>query len=244
VTAASDGPSLARHLATWLGSWPPELPLDVVGSEARVQPGWDGKVHRLLGVLDPDPVDLGEPSLVLSVPPDLVEPLELLGGLDPSVLDQPSWTGAVAQALGSPGQRVGVGVFRWIDDPSAVLDLGDAGTWVPREDPSLPDWLRPFDAPEVLVARDADGRHLAGVGIKSHDEHGAELAVVTEPEARGRGLGRRLVARAARHVLAEGRVVTYLHEPEDGASARLADAVGFRDRGWRVVSLTDPAEVR
>lgn len=234
-------PSLGRHLATWLGSWPPELPLDVVGSEARLRPGWDGEVHRLLGVLDPDPPGLGEPGLVLSVPPHVVEPLELLGGLDPGVLQQPSWCAAATQALGVPGRRIGVGVFRWIERRDAIADLEDAGTWVARDDPTLPGWLRPFNAPEVLIARDADGRHLAGVGIKAHDDHGAELAVVTDPAARGRGLARRLVATAARRILAEGRVATYLHEPDNLPSARVAEAAGFRDRGWRIVGLDAPA---
>jgi GNAT superfamily N-acetyltransferase len=233
-------PSLETHLRTWLGSWPPELPLDVVGSGARTRPGWDGNVHRLVGVLDPAAPELGEPGLVLSVPPAAVEPIELLGGLDPTVLDQPSWRGAVTQALGVPDHTIGVGVFRWIGHAGAIADLEPVGTWVPRDDPSLPDWLRPFDAPEVLIARDADGGYLGGVGIKSHDAHGAELAVVTEPAAQGRGLGRRLVATAARRILTEGRVATYLHAPDNLASARVADAVGFADRGWRVVSLFGP----
>lgn len=243
MTPRSDGPgapSLARHLDAWLGSWPPELPLDVVGSEARTRPGWDGAVHRLLGVLDPDPAELGEPSVLLSVPPAAVEPVELLGGLDPSVLEQPSWCAAVAQALGLPGHIVGTGVLRWIERREDVAELEPAGSWVPRDDPSLPPWLRPFNAPEVLLARDATGTYLGGVGIKSHDAYGAELAVVTEPVARGRGLARRLVATAARRVLDEGRVVTYLHDPDHVASARVADAVGFVDRGWRVVGLFDP----
>lgn len=238
---AGAAPSLQRHLRAWLGSWPPELPLDVVGSEARTVPGWDGEVHRMVGVLDPDPPELEEPGLVLSVPPSAVEPLELLGGLDPSVLERPSWCGAAVQALGVPGHRVEVGVFRWIDRADGVADVEDLGSWVPRDDPSLPDWLRPFNAPEVLIARDDEGRFLAGVGIKVHDDHGAELAVVTAEGARGRGLARRLVATAARRVLTEGRVVTYLHEPDNVASARVADAVGFPDQGWRVVTLSAPA---
>ncbi|MEO3777123.1 GNAT family N-acetyltransferase [Micromonospora sp. B11E3] len=75
-------------------------------------------------------------------------------------------------------------------------------------------------------------RPLAGAAIKRHDAHGHELAVGTVPAARGRGLARRLVARAARRVLDEGAVPTYRHDPANVASARVAAAAGFPDRGW------------
>lgn len=229
--SAATGPSLVRFLDAWLGQWPPQLPLDVIGSRRRTEPGWDGTVVAMLGVWAPDD------GCVLSVPPDVVEPLELLGGLGPQVLTQPAWVGAAAQALGVPGARLRAGVLRAIDDPVELRDAPDLGTWVPREDPDLPAWLRPFDDPEVLLARTDDGEVVGGVGIKAHDPTGAELAVVTEPGHRDRGVGRRLVATATRHVLASGRVAMYLHDPGNAASARLAEAVGFRDRGWRIVDL-------
>lgn len=80
---------------------------------------------------------------------------------------------------------------------------------------------------------------LLGVGIKRHDRIGRELAVVTTAQQRGRGLARRLVAQAARRVLDEGGLPTYLHGPDNTASARVADAVGFPDRGWSVYDLFD-----
>jgi GNAT superfamily N-acetyltransferase len=225
---------LARFLRAWLGSWPPELPLDVVGSSARTRPGWDGRHHPAIGVWDP------EAGCVLSVPPDAVEPLELLGGLDAEVVTEAGWGQAAANALGRPDHRFALGAFRWLDDPHGVADLAPLGRWVPREEPDLPPWLRSSGAPEVLVHRDEDGRHLAGVGVEVHDPTGVELAVVTGPEARGEGFGRRLLATAARRWLAEGRVVTYLHDLADGPSGALADAVGFRDEGWRVVWFVAP----
>jgi GNAT superfamily N-acetyltransferase len=225
---------LTRFLRAWLGSWPPELPLDVVGSAARTRPGWDGRHHPAIGVWDPD---LG---CVLSVPPAAVEPLELLGGLDAGVVTDGAWGQAAANALGRPDHRFELGVFRWSDDAREITDLAPLGRWVPRDDPDLPAWLRPFDAPEVLVHRDADGHHLAGVGVKVHDPTGVELSVVTDAEARGQGFSARLVATAARRWLHDGRVVIYLHDPADGPSATLADAVGFRDRGWQVVGFVAP----
>jgi predicted GNAT family acetyltransferase len=92
--------------------------------------------------------------------------------------------------------------------------------------------------PEVLVALDPDtGAYLAGVGIKWHDAYGRELAVGTAPAARHRGLAKRLVAQAARRVVDEGAVATYIHDPANTASARTADAAGFPDRGWTVLAV-------
>ncbi|MCM0678948.1 GNAT family N-acetyltransferase, partial [Micromonospora phytophila] len=120
-------------------------------------------------------------------------------------------------------------VFRWCADPAPLPDVGE---WIPPAAPGLPSWLRLFDRP-VLVVRDERGRYLAGVGVKRHDAYGHELAVGTAPAARGRGLARRLVAQAARRVLADGAVPTYLHDRANTASARVAEAAGFPDRGWR-----------
>ena len=129
-------------------------------------------------------------------------------------------------------------MFRWTDRPAP---LSDAGEWVAADHPSVPPWLRRFGG-EVLVAVDhGTGEHLAGVGIKRHDPHGRELAVVTAEAARGRGLARRLVAQAARRVLDEGRVPTYVHDRRNTASARVAAAAGFPDRGWSFLAV-DPGE--
>jgi GNAT superfamily N-acetyltransferase len=208
---------LAAHLACWLGRWPGGGPgLTVVGSARRVEPGWDGTVYAIVGVSDAD--ERG----VLSVPEPAVDEVR-------AVLA----TGDLARvpAAAGVGGRFFTGVFRWSTAPA---DLPDAGTWIAADDPSVPEWLWPFGG-EVLVAVDpATGEHLSGVGIKRHDALGHELAVVTRPAAEGRGLGRRLVAQAARRVLDEGAVPTYLHAVDNHASAHLATAAGFPDRGWAV----------
>jgi predicted GNAT family acetyltransferase len=87
----------------------------------------------------------------------------------------------------------------------------------------------------VLVALDEDGSYQGGVGVKPHTEYGVELAVGTDEARRGRGLARRLVAQAARSVLASGRLPLYVHAPDNIPSARVADAAGFPDRGWRLL---------
>lgn len=211
---------LARHLRSWLGRWPGEGPgLTVVGSPRRLAPGWDGAVHAVIGVREPG-------SGVLSVPPPVAPAVAALlaDGGDPA--DVPRVAGVAGSWF--------AGVFRWSTAPAP---LPDAGRWVAASDPAVPPWLHPFGG-EVLVALDPDsGEHLAGVGIKRHDDAGHELAVVTAEAARGRGLDRRLVAQAARRVLDEGAVPTYLHASSNTGSARVAAAAGFPDLGATVLGV-------
>jgi GNAT superfamily N-acetyltransferase len=135
--------------------------------------------------------------------------------------------------LGLPERSVERRVYRWTTAPA---ELPHIGTWLPATHPDVPGWLRSFGG-QVLVAVDARGRHLAGVGIKRHDRLVHELSVGTEPHARGRGLARLLVAQAAAHLLAQGVVPTYLHVSDNEASARVAMAAGFPDHGWRSLAL-------
>jgi GNAT superfamily N-acetyltransferase len=218
-------PTLARHLATWLGAWPPTSAFQVVGAVRREQPGWDGWIHPAMGVGTPD-------SALLSVPSNRVHAVRAL--LSRSA-DRDAFLADLPAAIGRPGSEWFRVVFRWTTRPA---DLPDAGTWIPADDPESPEWLHPFGG-DVLVARDPDtGEHLAGVGIKRHDGYGHELAVVTAAAARGRGLARRLVAQAARRVLSEGAVPTYLHATTNHASARVADAAGLPDRGWTAFGVS------
>ena len=212
---------LVTHLRHSLGAWPPTAPLVVASSPLRTQPGWDGREQAMDGVVSPD-------GAVVSVPEHAVAALAAVADLD--ALDA-----ALGDAIGRPGVRLGSGVFRWSDRPA---DLPDAGEWVPVTDRRVPAWLKPFGG-DALVVLDGD-RYVAGVGLKRHDQWSWELSVGTEPEARGRGLARRLVATATRAVLDLGAVPTYRHADDNVASAAVADAAGFPDRGWRALWLQRP----
>ncbi|RSN06669.1 GNAT family N-acetyltransferase [Nonomuraea sp. WAC 01424] len=210
--------ALTDHLREWLGAWPPTGNLDVTGSPRRTQPGWDGRVHPALGVGTPE-------GAVLSVPPEHVARVRAVE----TVREIPALIG-----FGDRGWFEAV--YRWTTEPAP---LADAGEWVPATDDGVPEWLRVFGG-EVLVAVDPEtGEHLAGVGIKRHDRYGRELSVVTAPEARGRGLARRLVAQAARRVLDEGAVPTYMHAVSNTASAAVAKAAGFPDLGWTAFGVAE-----
>ena len=211
---------LHAHLSSWLGAWPPSSPLDIVGSERRTRPGWDGRVARVVGVATPD-------GAVLSVPPELLGAVRGLGS------DLDAVGAGIGGLFGRPGTPLFRAVFRWCHE---LRDLGDPGEWLPVDDLRVPEWLRPFNG-DVLVAWDEDGSYGAGVGRKIHDEHGQELAVATEERLRRRGLAAGLVAQAARRVAEEGAVATYLHAPTNVASARTAEAAGFPEVGWSVLGL-------
>ncbi len=219
---------LRRHLRTWLGRWPSTEAAghpDVVGSRRRERGGWDGRVLPLVGVSAPTGTVLSVRRRRASAVRDYARQPAV--GLDEMLAMLPT-------LLDRPDRCVYCGVFRWCARPA---DLPDAGNWERADDPRVPEWLRPFGH-EVLVARDlATGMYLAGVGLKHHDRYGREVAVGTAPVARGRGLARALVAQAARRVLDEGAVATYQHDPANVASARVADAAGFPDLGWRSVGM-------
>jgi len=159
---------LVAHLTGWTGGWPPAIPATVTGNPRNAAPGWDGRVHPVTGVVDP----VGR--ALIGVPPDYAaaaqhaavragsDLVDLLREL-PALLDRPQ-------------HIVYTGTFRWSTTPTL---LADAGEWVDAADPVVPDWLHPFGG-RVLVARDDDGRYLAGVGIKRHDGYGHELSVGTD----------------------------------------------------------------
>jgi GNAT superfamily N-acetyltransferase len=228
VAALPEG--LVAHLTRWIGGWPPALPATVVGNPGNAAPGWDGRIHPVTGVIDP----VG--GALIGVPPEyeaVAKDAAVGAGTDLTALLR-----ALPALLDRPRQVIYTGTFRWTTTPTA---FADAGEWVDADHPVVPQWLHPFGG-RVLIARDDDGSYLAGVGIKRHDGHGHELSVGTEPVARGRGLARRLVAKAARTLLDDGIVPTYLHDPANLASAHVAEAAGFPDLGWRVLALFDPAE--
>jgi GNAT superfamily N-acetyltransferase len=212
---------LREFLMTWLGDWPDKDRMTVVGTPARLRPGWDGRVQGVVGVAD------GDGGGVLSVPPDDEAAVrEVVHTWDDVRTRLP-------EAMGRPGARVYAGKFRWTTEPA---DLADAGEWVSYVDDRVPEWLKPFGG-EALIAFDGDGVYAAGVGIKRHNPAGMEISVGTEEVHRGKGLASRLVAQAARWILAQDAVPIYLHDAANVGSDKTALKAGFPDEGWRIIGM-------
>lgn len=211
---------LRDFLVAYLGDWPDKDSLTVVGTPVRLYPGWDGLIRDIVGVAD------GEAG-VLSVPPgDEAAVREVVRTWDDVRNELP-------KAVGRPTARVYAGTFRWTTEPA---DLPDAGEWIHYQDPRVPQWLKPFGG-KALIAFDSDGAYAAGVGIKRHNAAGMEISVGTEETHRGKGLASRLVAQAARWILAAGAVPIYLHDPANVGSDRTALRAGFPDLGWQIVGV-------
>ena len=230
AVAATEMPALLRqHLTGWAGGLPAADELRLVASARNAEPGWDGRPQLLTGIGDP------AGRTVVAVTPAAAALLAHHQGPGGA-----RSLGLVPGVLGKAGHTVERVAFRWTEAPA---DLPDAGVWVDTASPRLPGWLRPFGG-QALVVFDDHGQYLAGVGIKRHDELGHEISVGTEPQARGQGLARRLVAQAARRILDQGRIPTYLHTFDNAASSRVAAAAGFPDLGWSALMLSDePANV-
>ena len=242
ATTRTQDPVLVAFLRDWLGAWPAAgTGLDVVGEPARTGLRWDGGEQLVIAVTEADGRG------VLSVPPHAVGPVRKLvaaahehaahehatheHAADPDAADRyAALRERLPMVVGRPAQSWFSGVFRWT---TRATPLPDAGEWEPASGADIPPWLRPFG--RVLAARDpSSGAFLAGVGLKHHNSSGVEISVGTESAARGRGLARRLVAQAARQIVAAGAVPIYLHDPRNVASARVAEAAGFTDHGWQV----------
>jgi len=203
--------SLLAHLRSEYGEWPPEG-LIIASSPARVRPRWNGKVDPFAAVHSPA-------GLLLSVPPPALDEARRL-----CPKGSPREVRRVARMVtGRSGTLVGY-VFRWMCK-SPVYE--NVGVWLSTDDSRVPEWLRNYSG-DVLVAFSADGQVMAGLGRKRHDDWVDELAAVTEPPFRGRGLATALVAQATARVCEEGRIATALHLPSNIASARALDRIGYR----------------
>jgi GNAT superfamily N-acetyltransferase len=205
-----------RHLTEWFGGWNDlDRGIIVVESDLRTTPGWDGNLLPVVGLWH------GDWAILSVAPGDGEVTRRTLMGIDPA---------DIAEALG-----LITCAFRWCVDAPKSPDVGE---WVATADPRVPEWLRPFNG-DVLVAWDDEGNYGAGVGRKMHNPLGHEISVGTEEAHRGRGLARKLVETAARRILADGAVATYVHLLDNFASAKVAERAGFIDKGWRYIATPE-----
>lgn len=213
------------HLSNWLGVWPGTGAVTVTTSSFRELPGWDGLLRPFVGIISPEQTVISVAQRYLFAVQDAVDDGGLAG------LER-----RLAAIVGHPSAALRRGVFRF---QQQIVAHGSLGEWFEPTDPKVPEWLRPFNG-GVLLAFDDKGRYAAGVGCKRHDGFAKELAVTTESTHRRLGYAKELVAQAAEDIFTSGTIATYLHRRDNLASARVAEATGFFDRGWEILSLSIP----
>ncbi|MCF8590280.1 GNAT family N-acetyltransferase [Gordonia liuliyuniae] len=105
-----------------------------------------------------------------------------------------------------------------VPEMTALVELTQPGPFLPRT----------IEMGAYLGYRDPDsGRLLAMAGQRLELPGWTEIsAVCTHPDARGRGLARRLVAAVAEMTVADGRA-PFLHTTADNPARRLYEKMGF-----------------
>jgi RimJ/RimL family protein N-acetyltransferase len=167
---------------------------------------------------------------VVAVSPEWAEPLRKhLDGPDTVRTAMAAVAAAIPGHLFSGVARTGV----VIPPPAVEVTVIDA------TDRRLPDWVIGHFTGEAWVVLGERGEVLSTAVLKRYDERLREISVGTAAAARGRGLARSVVAAAARAVLAEGRAVLYNHDPDNHASAKVAESVGLHELGRYHVVVTD-----
>jgi L-amino acid N-acyltransferase YncA len=171
-----------------------------------------------------------EGGAVVAVAPEWAGLLrEHLDGPDTLLKSMSVVAAAIPGHLFSGVARTGVA----IPPPAVEVTVIDAA------DPRLPDWVIGHFSGEAWVVLGERGEVLSTAVLKRYDDRLREISVGTAEAARGRGLARSVVAAAARAALAEGRAVLYNHDPDNDASAKVAESVGLHELGRYHVVVSD-----
>ncbi len=97
-----------------------------------------------------------------------------------------------------------------------------------RDDRRGNDLRKRFDG-EVFIVSGSRDDIAAWAAIKLKSDDVWEIAVVTEPQYRGRGFAKRVVSSATEYILNQGRVPLYVHDRANLASARVCRSLGYTE---------------
>jgi ribosomal protein S18 acetylase RimI-like enzyme len=182
-------------------------------------------------------IDLFRPLLTLRLPAEPQEAAEMiyakLAPESPLFIQAPAAFGPLLSALFDIQREQQLLLFRL--DPARFEP--QVNVLVTRND--TPDGL-----PRFIVRPTAGGVRgdvAASATLNWQSPRFADIAVYTNPQERGRGWGRTVVAALAHHLLQTGRTPLYHVEPSNEASLQLARRLGFvntlSDQLWLEATL-------
>jgi GNAT superfamily N-acetyltransferase len=196
----------------------------VLSEARRGLPAWHGFTMPIVGLSY-------APGAVIACRPDLVDRLTAELGSD---LHQPYLDGPAFRRLWRAVARCTENASTLAGDLRAV----SAATFVPTPSMARAELMAPEDTAAlhlrtrfdgaIFGVRGPHGRLVSWTAIKLKSDRVWEMAVATEPDYRGRGFARDVVAAAVQYTLEQGRVPIYIHDRDNGTSAYVARAVGFQ----------------
>ncbi len=94
----------------------------------------------------------------------------------------------------------------------------------------------PDGLPRFVIRSQKDPNVVAAAaGLNWQTHYFAEISVQTIPDERRQGWGRSVVAAMVHHLFENGRTPLYVCSDRNQASRQLAESVGFRDSGRRII---------
>jgi GNAT superfamily N-acetyltransferase len=196
----------------------------IISESRRGLPAWHGFTMPIVGLSF-------APGAVIACRPDLVVRLtaELGSDVHQAYLDGPAF-----RRLWRAVARCTENAFTLAGD----LRAASAATFAPTRTMERAEMIAADDTAAlhlrtrfdgaIFGVRGPHGRLVSWAAIKLKSDRVWELAVATEPDYRGRGYARDVVAAASQYTLEHGRLPIYIHDRDNGTSAYVARAVGFQ----------------
>ncbi len=189
----------------------------------------DGRTTGYLAISNTG-MDLFRPLLTLRLPPN-----DLGGGLDLITDALPEGADVILYAPASYLPLLKA-LFELESDEQYHLFILDQNRFEPIinvlvTQATSPDGLTRF----VIRSQQDPGEVVAAAGLNWQTRSYAELSVHTSSGERRQGWGRSVVAAMVNHLLQNGRTPLYVAGERNNASLQLAERIGFRDSGDRMI---------
>jgi GNAT superfamily N-acetyltransferase len=196
----------------------------VLSEARRGLPAWHGFTMPIVGLSFAQ-------GAVIACRPDLSERLrgELGSDIRQPYLDGPAFR-RLWRALARTAEHAFTlaGDFRAASAATfAAPSTMDRAELIAEDDTAALHLRTRFDG-AIFGVRGPRGRLISWAAIKLKDDAVWELAVATEPDYRGRGYARDVVAAATRYTLDQARLPIYIHDRDNSTSGFVARAVGYQ----------------